>query len=65
MLQSSAQMAHRGTSWCSATRAWGVAYLALSKVADAVFPTAPNPTPTARPSERDIKVHEVLGITLL
>lgn len=26
-------------------------YLALWKVADADFPTAPNPTPTARPSE--------------
>ena len=25
-------------------------YLALSNVAEAVFPTAPNPTPTARPS---------------
>lgn len=32
-----------------------VAYLALSKVADADFPTAPNPTPTARPSERERK----------
>lgn len=26
-------------------------YLALWKVADADFPTAPNPTPTAKPSE--------------
>lgn len=33
----------------------GVAYLALSKVADAVFSTAPNPTPTARPSETDTR----------
>lgn len=32
-----------------------VAYLALSKVADAVFSTAPNPTPTARPSETDTR----------
>ena len=28
-----------------------MAYLALWKVADADFPIAPNPTPTARPSE--------------
>lgn len=32
-----------------------MAYLALSKVADAVFSTAPNPTPTARPSETDTR----------
>lgn len=30
--------------------AWYWAYLALSKVADEVFPMAPNPTPTAKPS---------------
>lgn len=29
---------------------WCWAYLALSKVADGVFPMAPNPTPTAKPS---------------
>lgn len=27
-----------------------IIYLAFSKVADAVFPIAPNPTPTASPS---------------
>ena len=27
-------------------------YLAFSKVADGDFPTAPKPTPTARPSEK-------------
>lgn len=29
---------------------WYQSYLALSKVADEVFPMAPNPTPTAKPS---------------
>lgn len=31
-------------------------YLAFSKVAVFVFPTAPKPTPTARPSERKRKL---------
>lgn len=38
-------------TWCTQSRSSVVAYLALWKVADADFPIAPNPTPTARPSE--------------
>lgn len=36
--------------------AWRWSYLALSKVADGVFPMAPNPTPTAKPSVNETRV---------
>lgn len=66
-----ARGAHPGKTHFRAPCALGrrvLAHLALSKVADAVFPMAPNPTPTARPSETDIKKkntknHEGLGET--